>query len=157
MSGVEHRNPGVAEAVLQDDKVIAELICDLVHVHPDTIKFTIKNKTPYGVSVVSDSIAPAGLPDGEYESGGLPVEKKGDVIRVISSQAIAGGAGSIDVGFKTLKKLGYGLKDIVKMTSYNAAKNQHLENIAEIKPGYFADLIVLDEKLEIEKVFVNGQ
>jgi N-acetylglucosamine-6-phosphate deacetylase len=125
MSGVVNRNPGVVQGVLNDDRVYAELICDLVHVDAETINLTIKTKGPEKVIVISDSIRPAGLKDGEYRSGGVPVIKKGTKITLKSDGNIAGGAGSINVGYKTLLDLGYPMEDIVKMTSYNASLNHN--------------------------------
>ena len=157
MSGVENRNPGIAQGVLLDDRIYAELICDFIHVDPLTIKLTIKTKGVDKVIAVSDSVKPAGMPDGEYESGGLPVIKKGNKITLKEQGSIAGGASSIDLAFKNLLSLGYSLQDVVKMTSYNAAKSHNLSNIGEIKESKDADFIILDDNNEIKEVYVNGE
>lgn len=157
MSGVANRNPGIAQGVLLDDRIYAELICDFVHVDPLTIKLTIKTKGADKVIACSDSVKPAGMPDGEYESGALPVIKKGNLITLKEGNSIAGGASSIDLSFKNLISLGYSLQDVVKMTSYNAAVSHGLNDIGEISENKAADFIILDNNLEIQNVFVDGK
>ena len=156
MSGVANRDQGIVAGVLNNPKIYAELICDLVHVDSETIKLSIKSKGPEKIIVVSDSIRPAGLKDGEYKSGGIPVIKTGNKIQLKVGGSIAGGAGSVDIGYKTLLELGYSMEDIVKMTSYNASIHHNFDKIGEIKEGYFADFILLNEKKEVKKTYVNG-
>lgn len=157
MSSVCNRSPGVVEAALNNDSVFVELICDLVHVDAEAIKLTIKSKGPEKVIIISDSIRPAGLPNGEYESGGVPVIKKDTKITLKSDGNIAGGAGSINVGYQTLVDLGYSMKDIVKMTSYNAAINHKWNQIGRIEVGCFADFVVLDKDKRIINTYINGE
>lgn len=157
MSGVANRTPGIAQGVLLEDRIYAELICDFIHVDPLTIKLTIKTKGADKVIACSDSVRPAGMVDGEYESGALPVIKKGNMITLKEGGAIAGGAASIDLSFKNLLSLGYELKDVVKMTSYNAAVCHNLNDIGEIKENKAADLLILDLKNNIKEVYVDGK
>ena len=157
MSGVANRTPGIAQGVLLEDRIYAELICDFVHVDPLTIKLTVKTKGADKVIACSDSVKPAGMPDGEYESGALPVIKKGNLITLKEGNSIAGGASSIDLSFKNLLSLGYNLSDVVKMTSYNAAVCHNLTNIGEIKENKAADLVILDNNMEIINVYVDGR
>ena len=156
MSGVQNRDPGIVEGVLNNDKIFAELICDLIHVDKETIKLSIKTKTPNKIIIISDSIRAAGLEDGEYESGGLPIIKKGVEIRLKNSGNIAGGAGSIDVGFRTLVSMNYPLQDIVKMTSYNACVNHNWNLLGRIKENCYADFILLDKEKNIIDTYING-
>ena len=156
-SGVINRNQGVVTGVLNSKEIYAELICDLVHLDAETIRLSITTKGPEKIIVVSDSIRPAGLEDGEYKSGGIPVIKTGNKIQLKESGSIAGGAGSINIGYGTLLNLGYNMEDIVKMTSYNASIHHGFNKIGKIKEGYFADLILLNNKKEICKIYIDGK
>lgn len=157
MSGTENRNPGVAEKFLVHDNVTPELICDFVHVDKDTLKLSIDKKTPDFITAITDSIRPAGMRDGRYESGGLPVLKKGLEIRLEESGSIAGGASTMYDQFKNIVSLGYSLNDAVKMTSTNQAKQLKV-NRGTIRKGCDADVIIMNKKnYNIEKVILRGE
>ncbi len=159
MSGVANRNPGAAEAIIYNEKNMPELIADLVHVDEATLRFTIKSVGTDRVVLVTDAIRPAGLPDGESMSGGIPIIKKGAVIKLKGTDTIAGSASTMHYQFMILVKMGYKLEDIVKMTSYNAAINLGWDNeIGQIKAGYKADIVVMNiNSFNIESVYVDGE
>ncbi len=159
MSGVANRNPGAAEAIIFNEKNMPEVIADLVHIDEATLRFTIKTVGVDRVILVTDAIRPAGLPDGESISGGIPIVKKGAVIKLKGTDTIAGSASTMHYQFMNLIKMGYALEDIVKMSSYNAAKNLGWDNeIGQLKPGFKADIVVMNkETLNIESVYVDGE
>jgi N-acetylglucosamine-6-phosphate deacetylase len=157
MSGVSHRNPGVAQAILMSKETYAELICDFIHISPETIKFTIQNKGVNKITCITDAIRPAGLPDGEYTSGNLLVNKKGLMITLKKEGSIAGSGATMHANFLNLLSLGYSINDVVKMTSYNITQNMKLKNVGQIKVGYSADMVFLDKINNINKVYINGK
>lgn len=157
MTGVQNRNPGVVEGTLLEDKIYAELIVDLVHTDADTIKLTTKSKGVNMVTVVTDSLAAANLPDGEYVSGGLPVTKKGNLITLKGQSTIAGSGATMYDSFINLHKLGYSLSECVAMTSYNSAKLLRNSSIGIIDKDKAADLVLLDTKLNIKEVYIDGE
>ena len=61
--------PAIWGAVLEDDRVYCEVICDGRHLHPGTVRLILKTKGLERVVAVTDSIMAAGLPDGEYRLG----------------------------------------------------------------------------------------
>lgn len=65
MSGIHHREPGLAGYALTDDKLYVEVIADFAHLHPEVVRLVIKCKPPEKVLLVSDSLAPA-------KTGGVP-------------------------------------------------------------------------------------
>ena len=67
MRPLHHRHPGIVGATLNDDRLVAEVIADGVHVAPAVLKLVWKAKGWAGIALVSDSIGAAGLPDGRYE------------------------------------------------------------------------------------------
>ena len=157
MTGVSNRNPGMVEVILQSDEVYAELITDLIHVDEEAIGLSIKSKGVKRIVIITDAIRPAGLKNGFYKSGGLDVEKKGNLITLKGTKTIAGSGATMHDNFKNMLNLGYDIKDVVRMTSYNAAMSMQLKNTGAIKIGNFADLILLDKKMKIKKVFIHGK
>lgn len=156
MTGVSNRAPGITEGILLSDKVYAELICDFIHVDKEGIRLSIKAKSPSRIIATTDALKPAGMPDGDSISGGLPVTKKGIRITLKDSDTIAGAGIAMIDNFRNLVGMGYDLKDVVAMTSYNAAQSLGVD-LGEIKEGKQADLIVLDNNLNIEQVLVKGE
>ena len=156
MTGVENRNPGMAEAVLTDDRIKAELIADFVHVDKATLLFTLKNKGPENITLITDSIRPAGLPDGESESGGIIIVKKGPKITLKGTNTIAGSGGTMHVNFKNVLSLGVTMEEAVMMTSYNSAKSLMLKGKGYVQEGMDADLLVINDDLSIKKTIVGG-
>ncbi len=63
---IHHRDPGVIVATLESSDVFIELIADLTHPHPATVKFAVNRAGTWRTVLVSDAISAAGLPDGEY-------------------------------------------------------------------------------------------
>jgi len=157
MSGVSNRNPGLVEASLNSKELYAELICDLIHVDEHAINLSIKAKTPSRIITVTDAIRPAGLEDGDSVSGGLDITKKGKLITLKGTDTIAGSGAVMMDNFITLVTMGYDIKDIVAMTSYNAAKSFKLEKVGEIKEGYFANINVLDKNGKLVKAIIKGE
>lgn len=157
MSGVANRNPGAAEAIIYDHRVYAELITDLVHVDKETILFTLKTKGTDRIVLVTDSIRPAGLPDGESESGGIKIVKTGSKIVLKGTDTIAGSGATMIDCFKNLIDMGVPAEDVVKMSSYNSAKSLGLKGKGLVQEGMDADLIVMDRNFNIEKVAVGGE
>lgn len=157
MSGVANRNPGAAEAIIYDHRIYAELITDLVHVDKDTILFTLKTKGTDRIVLVTDSIRPAGLPDGESESGGIKIIKTGSKIVLKGTDTIAGSGATMIDCFRNLADLDVPLEDIVKMSSYNSAKSLNLKGKGLIQEGMDADIVVMDNQFNIDQVLVNGE
>ena len=92
MNPLHHREPGLIGAAI-DTGMYMELICDGIHVHPAMVRMMFAAR-PDKVVLVSDSIAAAGMPDGEYKSGGMKVTLKNDRA-VLADGTIAGSAVSL--------------------------------------------------------------
>lgn len=70
---LHHREPGVPGAVLTDDRLYTEMICDGIHLHPDVVRLLCRAKGAHKAVVITDAMEAAGLPDGQYALGGQPV------------------------------------------------------------------------------------
>ena len=156
MRGFTHREPGVVGAVLSSDAVMAEVIFDKIHVHPEAVRLMLKAKGVDKVECITDAMSATGLPNGNYKLGELDVYVKDSQARLVSNDALAGSVLTLDKAFKNIIELGYSIFDAVKMTSTNAAKEFGL-NTGEISEGKDADLVVLNNDYSVDMTFVKGK
>ena len=77
MPAFSHRAPGVVGAVSDSPHVMAELICDGVHIHPAMVRSAFRMLGKDRIIFISDSMRATGMPDGRYTLGGLDVDVKG--------------------------------------------------------------------------------
>ena len=153
-----HRAPGVVGAVADSPKVNAELICDGVHIHPSVVRATFRMIGEERIILISDSMRAAGMPDGRYMLGGLEVEVAGGHAALVSNGALAGSATNLMECMKTaVKKMGISLEAAVACATMNPAKALgEFEQYGSIAPGKKADLVLLDEDLEVKLVLKEG-
>ncbi|ABN70610.1 N-acetylglucosamine 6-phosphate deacetylase [Staphylothermus marinus F1] len=156
MRQIHHREPGVVVALLESPQVYLELICDFIHVSPVMIKFTIRYAGIERIVTVTDSIIATDLPDGTYSLGGLEIIVEEGVSR-LRNGALAGSTLTMDKALRNLVKLGIPLKDAVRTLTYNPASAVGIRDAGAIIPGYTADLVVLNNNLRVESVYVRGE
>ena len=155
MRGLTHREPGVAGAALISDKINAEVIFDKIHIHPEVVRLMLKAKGTDKVICITDAMAAAGLPDGDYKLGEFDVYVKGPEARLKMNDALAGSVLTLDKAFRNIIELGYSINDAVRVTSTNAAKEFGL-NAGAIEVGKEADFAILDENYNVDMTIVNG-
>ena len=153
MSGYTHRAPGVVGAVFDDERVRGELICDGHHIDPAVVRTTFKIMGDR-ICVISDALLFAGIPEGESRIfGGQETSVKGGVA-VLNDGTIAGSVANLHDELKNLVKWGIPFETAVKAMTINPAKAVGMDKlIGSIKRGKKADLVVLDEKLEVVAVY----
>lgn len=157
MTGIHHRELGVAGWGLSNQEITFDIIADGIHVDPAMLEFAVRNKSADQVSLISDSILPTGLGDGDFEVWN-------ESISVIEGKtqnqrgAIAGSVITMLDAVRQMLSLGFSEVDAAKMASSNPAKLLGLEKTyGSIEVGKRADLVVLNEKNEAISVFINGQ
>ena len=156
MKEFAHREPGVVGAVFNSDNIMAEILFDKIHVHPEAVRTLIKIKGVDKVICITDSMSATGLAEGQYKLGELDVNVKDGQARLVSNNALAGSVLRMDVAFKNLIELGYSITDAFKMTSTNAAKEFKL-NTGILKEGKDADLVVLNKDYKVCMTMVKGK
>jgi len=156
MRPFNHRDPGVIGAVLTTPEVTAELIADGVHVDEIAMKVLLQAKGASGVILISDGISATGMPDGKYMLGGLEVTVSGGVCRSAEGR-LAGSTLTLDRALRNIVKLGIPLADAVKMLTLNPATLLGIEfKKGALRTGADADIVLLNEGLEIVKVWARG-
>ena len=90
MSGVHHRKPGLAAAVLNEPGICAEMICDGVHVNPRMVSLAWKAKGRDGMTLVTDATAAQGVGDGVFTLGDFQIQVRGPLCTLMDGVTIAG-------------------------------------------------------------------
>ncbi|MCI8423358.1 MAG: N-acetylglucosamine-6-phosphate deacetylase [Lawsonibacter sp.] len=155
MPPVHHREPGVVIAAL-DCGASVELICDGLHIHPAVIRATW---TMFGekLNLISDSLRCAGMPDGEYELGGQPIEMRNGRATLLHSETLAGSATNLLQEIRNVVSFGLPLEAAVYAASTAPAGAVGLTDVGRLQPGCAADLVVLDQNLDLKAVFLDGK
>jgi len=126
-------------------------------VHPQMLEFACRTKTPDMVSLISDSVAPAGLGDGDYEIWGETVSVVGGKTRN-ERGSIAGSVITMHDAVKRMLLLGFSATEVSKMASLNPAKLLGIDDFyGSIEVGRRADLIAMDEAGNIKFVMIGGE
>lgn len=158
MTPMTHREAGVVGTMLDDKRVMCELICDGGHICPAVLRNVFAVLGEDRAIVISDSMRGAGLGEGEFELGGQPVfvERNGKYA-VLSDGTIAASITNIHTEFKNLISFGIDFKTVLKACTINPAKAiKEEERIGSIQTGKYADFVFLDENLDIKEVYING-
>ena len=156
MRPFSHRETGVIGAVLTSPKVSAELIADGVHVDEAAMRMLVELKTPERVILVSDGISATGMPDGKYQLGMFEVKVSGGVARN-SEGKLAGSTLTLDRAVRNMVALGVPLASALRMVTANPARQIGLgARKGVLAPGADADLVFLDDQLEVSGVMTRG-
>lgn len=154
MSPLHHREPGMVGAALAHARY-AELIPDLLHVHPGAIRAALR-AIPCAYCV-TDSTAASGMPDGEYRLGRQTVTKCLGGVR-LADGTLAGSALTMDRALRNLVDvIGLSLSDAARRLSTHAADHLGHGELGRLQAGARADFVVLDGALTLRAVHIEGQ
>jgi N-acetylglucosamine-6-phosphate deacetylase len=154
MSTLHHRAPGVAGAALAHGRH-AELIPDLLHVHPGAIRAALR-AIP-GLFCVTDATAAAGMPDGDYRLGRQTVTKCLGGVR-LADGTLAGSTLTMDQALRNLVAIGLPLAEASDRCSRHAAHYLGLADRGVLAPGAWADVVQLHaQTMQLQQVHVEGQ
>jgi len=158
MRPYHHREPGTVGAVLTDRRIMAEIIADGHHVHPAGIKMLIAAKGVDRVIMITDAMAAAGQPDGEYDLGGLQVVMQDGVARLKEGGNLAGSTLTMIDAFRYMvRTVGASVEEASRMASANPARQLGMDGeIGSLAPGKRADMLLLDNRLELRQVWIGG-
>lgn len=157
MTGLHHREPGVVGAALTED-FYTEIIADTVHVRPELYKLLLKAKGKDHIILVTDAMCAACLSPGDYELGGQKVIVDASSAR-LSSGVLAGSILRMNKGIKNfLDYTDLTLYEAINLATKNPAQELGLYNrIGSIDIDKDADLLVIDEHLEIQATYCKGK
>lgn len=157
MTGVHHRNPGVASVALATD-VTCELIADTIHVHPGLYELIRKAKGIGRVTLITDCTEAGGMPDGEYSLGGQPIIVRNGSAR-LADGTLAGSVLNLNRGLQNFyKNTGTKLPEVFRTASANPARELGLEkDKGAIAVGKDADFFLMDKDFNVKATYVGGR
>jgi N-acetylglucosamine-6-phosphate deacetylase len=161
-----HREPGPAGALL-DGGVTCEVIADGTHLHDVAVRLAARAAGPGNLVLITDAMAAAGMPDGEYMLGNLAVTVADRVARLVSPSSrtgppgrgsIAGSTATMDlVTRRAITSVGLDVATVAEAASTTPARRLGLSaETGAITPGLSADLVLLDEHFTMSAVMSRG-
>jgi N-acetylglucosamine-6-phosphate deacetylase len=156
MRGLHHREPGPVTALLEHPDACVELIADGVHLHPAVLRLAATRK-PHLAVLVTDAMAAAGVGDGDYRLGDLSVQVRDGEARLADSGTIAGSTLTMAAAVRfAVRVAGLPIEDVVRAATASPAAMLGLPKVGALRPGYRADLVVLDDDLAVLRVLHHG-
>jgi N-acetylglucosamine-6-phosphate deacetylase len=149
------REPGLAGAALVSSDVVVQVILDGVHLADDTARL-VWQAAAGRVALVTDAIAAAGVGDGSYKVGGVDIEVENGMARR-ADRVLAGSTVPMIEAVRNLVALGAPLEAALSAASEVPARIAGRSDLGALEPGALADVVVVDDSLEIERVLVAGR
>jgi N-acetylglucosamine-6-phosphate deacetylase len=155
MSPFSHRAPGTAGAALTDNRVVAGLIADGVHVDPLAIKLALAAKGCGRLALVTDATAAAGLGPGRHQLGGVAIVSDGKAARLASNpMTLAGSTLTLDQALRNFVSFtGAAIEDAFATVTSVPARLLGASDRGRLAPGARADLVLWSDALEVEATF----
>ncbi|WP_448143570.1 N-acetylglucosamine-6-phosphate deacetylase [Stenotrophomonas bentonitica] len=158
MSPLTGREPGAVGAALEDRGSWVGIIADGVHVHPASLRVALATKPQGKVMLVTDAMPPVGADNPSYELYGEVITAVDGVVRNAAG-SLAGSALDMATAVRnTVQLLGLSLEEAARMASRYPAQFLNVDDrLGEIAEGYQADLVLLDEALQVRATWIAGQ
>ena len=148
------REPGIAFAALAREDVTVQLIVDGHHLAPETVN-AVRRAKPGQLALVTDAVAAAGAPDGEYRMGTVPITSADGVVTNPDGN-LAGSALTMIEAVRNLYELGATLEQALAAASTIPARIAGRRDVGDLRPNATADIVILDDRLEITRVLREG-
>lgn len=155
MHPFHHRDPGIAGAALAREDVLVQVILDGVHIAPVTAEM-VWRAARGRVALVTDAMAGAGIGDGRYALAGVAVDVR-DGIALGPSGALAGSTLTMIEAVRNLRSAGASLEEAVTAATEVPARVLRHPGAGRLTMGSTADIVILSDELEIERVLVDGR
>ena len=149
------REPGLAGAALVSSDVVVQVILDGVHLADDTARL-VWQAAGGRVALVTDAIAAAHAGDGAYTLAGIDFEVEDGVARN-ADRVLAGSTVCMIDAVRNLVSLGASVEDALAAATSVPAQIAGRPDLGTLAPGSAADVVVLDDGLEIVRVLVRGR
>lgn len=160
MPPMHHRSPGPVAACLRvasAGNAAVELVADNTHLDPETVKTVFELVGAENILLVTDSMAAAGLADGQYMLGPSPVTVSNGVATLDATGSIAGGTATLLDVVRRATGAGVEFTDALKSaTAVPAAVLGLTDEVGSLRRGLRADLLIVDAQLALQRVMRAG-
>ncbi len=158
MRPLDHREPGILGTVLTTDELFAELICDGIHTAPEMVKLWWRAKRPARAILITDAMSAAGMPNGEYQLGGMAVQVA-EGRALLPGNVLAGSVLTLDRGLANfIEFTGARLEEALRLATANPAMMTGLEDQAgSLVAGGPANLIAVDAAGRLAGAITHGK
>ena len=150
-----HRDPGVVGAALAHPSVHLGLIGDGIHVAPEVLHLTWRAARGR-ICLVTDAVEAAGAPDGTYHIGPVVIERRDGRVYDLDGR-VGGGTTPLLEAVRLAVGSGIDLVDAIAAATSVPAVLLGLADVGVLHVGGPADLLVLDEALDLRQVIIAGQ
>jgi N-acetylglucosamine-6-phosphate deacetylase len=159
MRALDHRDPGIAAYVLDNDSLFAEIICDGIHVDPAMVRLFFKGKGAEKSILITDGMAATGMPDGRYKLGELDVEvSKGRCTSAGSPGVLAGSVVTMDQAVRNFSLFtGSSITASAQCAARNPARLLSLKQWGCVEEGREANFLALSPEGRILQSFRAGR
>lgn len=163
MRRLDHREPGIAGIVLDNEELYAELICDGIHVAPEFVRLWLRAKGAERAILVTDGISANGMPAGDYDLGGLRVNVADgrcllaeDLDR--GTETLAGSVLTMDRAVENLRRFtGCALEQALFAAARNPARMLGMDYLAAFQTGNPANLVRLTRDGALIEAIIDGR
>ena len=158
MRHLHHREPGVLGAVLTDERIFAQVIADGIPLHPAIVKLLFKAKGVDRTILITDAIQAAGAADGQHRLGTQTITVQDGIART-QSGALAGSTLFLNDGLINAARFtdSHWTELLPSATAVPAASLGLEDQVGSIKPGAYADLVIIDDHLSPVMTMVGGR
>lgn len=160
MSGLDHREPGLAAFGLNREQAYVELNPDGTHVAPDLLQITRRAKRGDRIVLISDAVVSAGAEPGVYDYMNKKVRSSQRGVYYVESGTLVGSSILLNTGVgRFMKFTGAPVHEAVRMASLNPANLLGLgRRTGSLEPGKSADVVVFSRNFDrVLTVFCNGR
>ena len=155
MRPIGSRDPGIVGVALTRPDVSVQMIVDGHHLADETVRL-IWAAAAGRVALVSDATAGAGGNGGTYQLGDIEIEVS-DGVPLRGDGVLAGTVLTMIDAVRNLHALGIGLEDAVGAATIVPARILGRDDLGVLEPGAPADVVVLDDRLDIVHVICGGE
>ena len=158
MSRLHHRNPGCVGAIMIQQDMKAEIICDGVHVHPELVKLLIREKPISNIVMVTDALKPTMQKSGELTANGMSAELfEGAFVSRDDHNLFLGSSLTLLKGIENVVEWGITIDQAIQMASANPARIYNFKKKGALIPGYRANIAVLNKDFSLGGLFIDGK
>lgn len=157
MRPIHHREGGPAVALIDDDRVSCELICDGHHVSPAVCSMAFRALGRDRIILITDACTAAGMPDGSYLLGSEEIVLCDGEVRTADGRSLCGSALTLIESVRLATSWGLPLVDAVRAASFNPARALGCADRGSLTAGSRADLVLTDQALAVGRVMRGGR